>query len=193
VPQDCELEVATLLSQLLDRTGAEASESGDPRGDAAFDAEQSARAAVGAEAYYRAMIRGGPESWNLRDTHMADTLDRLLDHHRESGRAADPKAVVWEHNTHVGDARFTDMADAGMVNVGQLVRERYGEPECVLVGFVSYQGTVIAADERGRPTSATTAPSAWCSDRGRSAGGTTSPRSSEDGTTPFSGSTRRPP
>jgi len=151
VPQDCELEVATLLSQLLDRTGAEASESGDPRGDAAFDAEQNARAAVGAEAYYRAMIRGGTESWNLRDTHMADTLDRLLDHHRESGRAADAKAVVWEHNTHVGDARFTDMADAGMVNVGQLVRERYGEPECVLVGFGGYQGTVIATDEWGQP------------------------------------------
>src|SRR5205823_3158715 len=132
----------------------------DPRGDAAFDAEQNARAAVGAEAYYRAMVRGGPESWNVRDTHMADTLDRLLEHHRGSGRAGEPKAVVWEHNTHVGDARFTDMADAGMVNVGQLVRERYGEAECVLVGFGSYQGTVIAADEWGQPRRAMIVPPA---------------------------------
>jgi erythromycin esterase len=159
VPHTGELAVVTLLSELLDRHGAQTTGSGDPRGDAAFDAEHNARAAVGAEAYYRAMIRGGPESWNVRDTHMADTLDRLLDHHREGGRADDPKAVVWEHNTHVGDARFTDMADAGMVNVGQLVRERYGEPECVLVGLRELpgdrdrRGGVGPADARDEATS----------------------------------------
>ena len=78
------------------------------------------------------MVRGGADSWNVRDRHMAETLDRLMAHH---GPAA--KAIVWEHNTHIGDARYTDMADDGMVNVGQLVRERHGEDGVVLVGFGS--------------------------------------------------------
>jgi erythromycin esterase len=138
VPQGCELEVVTMLSDLLRGS------SGPPGSrDAAFAAEQNARAAVGAEAYYRAMVRGGPESWNIRDRHMADTLDRLLDHHEEiRGRRA--RAVVWEHNTHVGDARWTDMHEAGLVNVGQLVREAYGEAECVLVGLGSHHGAVVS-------------------------------------------------
>ena len=66
------------------------------------------------------MVRGGPESWNIRDRHMTETLERLMRHH-----GPDAKAIVWEHNTHIGDARSTDMADEGMVNVGQLVRERH--------------------------------------------------------------------
>lgn len=141
VPSGCEVEVVSLLTRLV----------GDrPSREDAFAAEQNARAVVGAEAYYRAMVRGGPESWNVRDTHMADTLDRLLEHHgrRTEGRA---RAVVWEHNTHVGDARHTDMADAGMVNVGQLVRERHGEDDCVLVGFGTHRGEVIAAPAWGSP------------------------------------------
>ena len=92
-----------------------------------------------AEAFYRTMIRGGPESWNLRDGHMTETLERLMRHH--GPRAG---AIVWEHNTHIGDARFTDMADLGEVNVGQLVRERHGHEGVVLVGFGSYRGRVIA-------------------------------------------------
>jgi erythromycin esterase len=148
VPTTCEAEVLRLLGDLVHRQP-------HPEGgrDASFAAEQNARAAVGAEAYYRAMVHGGPDSWNVRDTHMADTLDRLVQHRtRTTGRAA--KAVVWEHNTHVGDARFTDMADAGMVNVGRLVRERHGAADAknvVLVGFGSHHGTVIAADEWGAP------------------------------------------
>jgi erythromycin esterase-like protein len=90
------------------------------------------------------MIRGDQESWNVRDCHMADTLDRLISHHGPQS-----KAVVWEHNTHVGDARATDMALAGMVNVGQLVRERHHAAGVVLVGFSSYQGSVIAAPRWG--------------------------------------------
>ena len=154
VPTSCELEVVSLLSDLLGRdTGPS-----DGR-DAQFAAEQNARAAVGAEAYYRAMVRGGPDSWNIRDTHMADTLDRLVEHHeRTRGRPA--RAVVWEHNTHIGDARFTDMADAGLVNVGQLVRERHGEENTVLVGFGSHHGTVVAADEWGAPARRMTVPPA---------------------------------
>lgn len=90
------------------------------------------------------MVRADGESWNVRDCHMVDTLDRLVEFH---GTGA--KAVVWEHNTHVGDARATDMTRAGMVNVGQLVRERHGGDGVVLVGFGSHRGTVIAADEWG--------------------------------------------
>src|SRR6478736_4314925 len=100
-----------------------------------FNAEQNALVVKNAEAYYRAMVRGGPDSWNVRDRHMAETLDRLMAHH---GPGA--KAIVWEHNTHIGDARFTDMADGGEVNIGQLARERYGENATVLVGFGSYRG-----------------------------------------------------
>jgi erythromycin esterase-like protein len=85
------------------------------------------------------MVRSDSGSWNVRDRHMAETLDRLLKHH---GPGA--KAVVWEHNTHIGDARFTDMADDGMVNLGQLARDRHGEAEAVLVGFASHRGRVIA-------------------------------------------------
>jgi erythromycin esterase len=149
VPTGCEREVVALLAGLVQRhaTAAASEEAG---AEAAFAAEQNARAAVGAEAYYRAMVRGGPDSWNVRDRHMADTLDRLLEHHgRRLGRPA--RAVVWEHNTHIGDARYTDMHEVGMVNVGQLVRERYGEEDCVLVGMGSHRGTVVAAPEWGSP------------------------------------------
>jgi erythromycin esterase-like protein len=92
------------------------------------------------------MVRGGPESWNIRDRHMTETLDRLMSHH---GPGA--KAIVWEHNTHIGDARATDMADDGMVNVGQLVRERHAGAGVVLVGFGSHRGSVIAGDEWDAP------------------------------------------
>jgi erythromycin esterase len=143
VPTSCENAVVDMLGAILSRTATD----GGPDRDAAFNAEQNARVAAGAEAYYRAMVRGGPDSWNVRDHHMVDTLDHLLDHH---GNGA--KAVVWEHNTHVGDARYTDMGDAGMVNVGQLVRERYGEDDVVIVGFGSHHGSVIAADSWGDST-----------------------------------------
>jgi erythromycin esterase-like protein len=146
VPTSCEDPVVAVLRALRE---APAEERGsDP--NAAFAAEQNAHVAAGAEAYYRAMIRGGPESWNVRDRHMDETLARLLEHYdRRPGGAA--RAVVWEHNTHVGDARFTDMRDAGMVNVGQLARERYGEDDVVLVGFGSHHGSVVAGDSWGAP------------------------------------------
>ena len=149
VPTGCEREVVGMLSDLLQRHAEDTD--GDDHPDAHFAAQQNARSAVGAEAYYRAMVRGGPDSWNLRDTHMADTLDRLLEHYEGRRSGAGARAVVWEHNTHVGDARFTDMADAGLVNVGQLVRERHGEDDVVLVGFGSHSGSVVAADSWGSP------------------------------------------
>ncbi|MCV2457781.1 erythromycin esterase family protein [Streptomyces sp. ICN988] len=140
-PEGCEPQVVELLTELRRRAAETAMLDGTL---AELAVRQNAEVLAGADRYYRSMIRSGPESWNIRDHHMADTLDRLMDHH---GPGA--KAVVWEHNTHVGDARATDMADAGMVNVGQLVRERHAAEGVVLVGFGSYGGTVIAADSWG--------------------------------------------
>ncbi|MBA3314884.1 MAG: erythromycin esterase family protein [Planctomycetaceae bacterium] len=138
----CESNVVAMLSEL--KAGRRTDTRSDS--DAAFDAEQNAMVVKNAERYYRSMVGGGGESWNVRDRHMTETLDRLLDRH---GPAA--KAVVWEHNTHIGDARATDMARVGMVNVGQLVRERYAKDDVVLVGFGSHRGTVIAGDGWNAP------------------------------------------
>ncbi|SDJ00605.1 Erythromycin esterase homolog [Arthrobacter subterraneus] len=151
VPSGCEPEVVKLLTQL--RSDAP-TQSGTNR-NARFNAEQNARAAAGAEAYYRAMVAGGPDSWNIRDTHMLETLQNLMNHH-----GPDAKCVVWEHNTHIGDARWTDMSEAGMVNVGQLVREQHSEDGVVLIGFGSYQGKVLAADYWGGEVEAMTMPPA---------------------------------
>ncbi|GAB1640115.1 erythromycin esterase family protein [Krasilnikovia sp. MM14-A1259] len=138
VPTDCENEVVDLL------VGLRAAAASD--GAARFGAWQNAEVVAGAERYYRALVHGGRESWNVRDRHMDDTLDRLLDRY---GPGA--KAIVWAHNTHVGDARATDMADAGEVNLGQLARERYGADDVVLVGFGTHRGTVVAGDAWGAP------------------------------------------
>jgi erythromycin esterase-like protein len=135
VDESCEDEVVALLRELR-RSAREYPRDGR---EAHFNVEQNALVVQNAERYYRAMVRGGPDSWNVRDRHMVETLERLVRHHRPGA-----KAIVWEHNTHIGDARFTDMADDGMVNVGQLVRERHGGEGVVLAGFGSYQGSVIA-------------------------------------------------
>jgi erythromycin esterase-like protein len=142
VPTSCEDEVIDLLGALRGRMPRYRD---DGREDY-FAAEQNALVVRGAEAYYRAMVRGGPESWNIRDRHMTETLERLMRHHGPHARA-----IVWEHNTHIGDARATDMADDGMVNVGQLVREQHVGEGVVLVGFGSYRGSVIAGDEWEAP------------------------------------------
>lgn len=107
--------------------------------EAYFEAELNALAAVNAERYYRLMVHGGAVTWNLRDHHMVDVLNRLLHH-----LGPDAKAVLWEHNTHIGDFRATYEGRTGHVNVGQLVREQYGA-DCVAVGFGTYTGTVTAA------------------------------------------------
>jgi erythromycin esterase len=140
VPEGCEAEVVRLLADVRRLAHADAPSESD------FDALQNSEVVAGAERYYRAMIRADDASWNVRDCHMADTLDRLCVHHGEGS-----KAVVWEHNTHIGDARATDMAAAGMVNVGQLVRERHERDGVVLVGFSSYEGSVLAAAHWGDP------------------------------------------
>lgn len=112
--------------------------------EAGFNTEQNALIAVNAEKYYSSMIGFDNESWNVRDRHMMETLDRLMKFHGENA-----KGIVWEHNTHIGDARATGMSRAGMVNIGQLAREEYGEEEVYLVGFGCYKGTVIAGNEWG--------------------------------------------
>lgn len=112
--------------------------------EAALNAEQNAHVAINAEAYYRNMTSFNDNTWNLRDTHMMETLHRLRKFH---GPRA--KSIVWEHNTHIGDAKYTDMHAAGMINVGQLAREEIGQDDVVLVGFGSYTGSVVASEEWG--------------------------------------------
>jgi len=151
VDASCEDEVVSLLRELRTKLPQR---NADGR-DGYFEAEQNALVVKNAEAYYRAMVRGGPDSWNIRDRHMAETLDRLTKHHGPNARA-----IVWEHNTHIGDARFTDMADEGMVNLGQLARERHGDEGVILVGFGSYRGSVIAGREWDAPMERMTVPPA---------------------------------
>ena len=114
--------------------------------EAGFNTEQNALIAVNAEKYYRTMIGFDNESWNVRDRHMMETLDRLMKFHEKNA-----KGIVWEHNTHIGDARATDMSRAGMVNTGELARDQYGEDNVYLAGFATYKGTVIAGQEWGAP------------------------------------------
>jgi erythromycin esterase len=142
VPTSCEDEVVSMLTELRRK----APEYREQNREAYFNAEQNALVARNAERYYRTMIRGGSASWNIRDQHMVETLERLMQHHGPGARA-----IVWEHNTHVGDARATDIARTGMFNVGQLVRERRAREGVVLVGFGSHQGSVIAATEWDAP------------------------------------------
>jgi erythromycin esterase-like protein len=114
--------------------------SGD--GDDFLDAVQNARLVAAAERYYRIMYQGGAESWNLRDRHMFETLEHVLE-----ARGSDARAVVWAHNSHIGDARFTEMGrDRNELNIGQLCRERFGS-EATLIGFGTHHGTVAAAHD----------------------------------------------
>jgi erythromycin esterase-like protein len=117
--------------------------------DELFYAEQNAKVVKASAEYYRTMFAGRVSSWNLRDQHMVDTLDALADHlTRQRGRPA--KIVVWAHNSHLGDARATELGSQGELNVGQLVRERHGG-DCRLIGFTTYTGTVTAADDWDGP------------------------------------------
>jgi erythromycin esterase-like protein/adenine/guanine phosphoribosyltransferase-like PRPP-binding protein len=144
--EPCEMQAVAQLLELQRMAAAAAARDGHVDEDRRFYAEQNARLVVNAEEYYRAMFRGGVASWNLRDRHMAETLDELVAHlERTRGPA---KAVVWEHNSHLGDARATELGQAGELNVGQLVRERHGD-QALLVGFTTYTGTVTAASNWG--------------------------------------------
>lgn len=141
VPELCQNEVVALLVEIQKKLPTYNSDY-----ENVFSARQNALVAVNAEKYYRAMISGGAHSWNVRDRHMADTLGRLLEFHGKNS-----KVIVWEHNTHIGDARATNMAGEGMFNIGELARIEHADKGVFLVGFGSYKGNVIAGKRWGAP------------------------------------------
>ena len=144
----CEDEAVTQLLELRRHAPVYAARDGRVAEDEYFYAEQNARLVKDAEAYCRTMFRARASSWNLRDRHMAGTLEALAVHlDRLGGRA---KVVVWAHNSHLGDARATQLGEAGELNVGQLVREQHFL-DAVLVGFSTYSGTVTAASDWDMP------------------------------------------
>ncbi len=144
----CENEVVMQLVELRRRAGLYLRRDGWIADDEFFFAEQNARLVRNAEEYYQQMYRAEVSSWNLRDRHMAGTLNALVEH--LDGQVPRAKIVVWEHNSHVGDARATEMGARGELNVGQLARQRYGR-QCVLIGFTTFDGTVTAATDWGGP------------------------------------------
>ncbi len=137
---ECISEVSSLLSSLRSHE-----ERYSDKHEEDLNVIMNALVAKNAEAYYREMMQGAI-SWNIRDTHMVEAINELLKYHGE-----DAKIIIWEHNTHIGDASETDMKNEQMINVGQLIREQYGRDNTFAIGFGTYEGTVIAADSWGDP------------------------------------------
>jgi erythromycin esterase-like protein len=149
----CETDVLNQLVELQQSADTYARRDGRVARDALFFAEQNARLVRNAERYYRSMFFGPALSWNLRDRHMTETLEhlaRFLDTEGGRSRAASARIVVWAHNSHLGDARATEMAGRGELNVGELVRVHH-RASTRLVGFTTYDGTVTAASDWDRP------------------------------------------
>jgi erythromycin esterase-like protein len=146
VGEPCRRRVIEQLVELRRRAGEYLLRDGLAAEDEYFFAEQNAAIVADAEEYYRTMFGDRAGSWNQRDRHMADTLDELIAHLDRHGGTA--RIVVWAHNSHVGDARSTEMAQRGEVNIGQLMRERHGH-DVVNVGFTTYAGTVTASSDWG--------------------------------------------
>ncbi|XGC80647.1 erythromycin esterase family protein [Bdellovibrio bacteriovorus] len=130
----CQTQVLLVLQDLLKAKHLQLS------GESLFDAQQNARIVRNAEDYYRTMIHGNEDSWNVRDRHMMETLNILLSHHGENA-----KGIVWAHNTHIGDYRATSMVDEGQVNLGGLARIEWGSNKVALLGFGTYEGSVVAS------------------------------------------------
>jgi erythromycin esterase-like protein len=148
VTRSCEDQaVQQLLEVQRDRAGL-AERDGRVPEDELFYTEQNARLVRNAEEYYRTMFRGRVDSWNLRDRHMSETLEALIGHLARGGRRA--RVVVWEHNSHIGDALATEMGQLGEWNIGQLTRQRLGD-QSMLIGFTTYSGTVTAASDWDAP------------------------------------------
>jgi len=146
--ESCQQGVLTQLQELQQRAFDYMQADGASSEDAFFYAQQNARLVKNAEEYYRTMFRGRISSWNLRDSHMAETLDALARHLSRDGAPA--KIVVWEHNSHIGDARATEVGGLGEWNVGELARKAYPGQTC-LIGFSTYDGHVTAASEWDGP------------------------------------------
>jgi erythromycin esterase-like protein len=149
VSRSCEDDVVAQLMDLRRRAAEYATRDGRVAADEYFFAEQNARLVRNAEGYYRSMFGGRVESWNLRDTHMMETLETLLQHIRQT--AGTSRAVVWAHNSHLGDARATQMGAQGELNLGQLARERF-DRQVRSVGFTTHTGTVTAASNWDEPS-----------------------------------------
>jgi erythromycin esterase-like protein len=146
--RSCQEEAVSELAELLRRARDYAQRDGHLAEDEVFDAVQNARLVKNAEAYYRSMLLEEVSTWNLRDRHMTETLEALVTHlERRRVRA---KVVVWAHNSHLGDARATEMGERGELNVGQLVRQRYPH-DAVLIGLTTHRGTVTAASDWDGP------------------------------------------
>lgn len=141
VPEGCSREVTDMLTEIRNRAPMYNHDR-----EHVFSTEQNAITAANAEKYYRIMMQGGASTWNLRDRHMIETLERLLEFH-----GPEAKGIVWAHNTHVGDASYTDMAEDGLFNIGEVAREQYGREQVGLIGFGSYEGSVLAGDSWGAP------------------------------------------
>ncbi len=148
VSESCRRHVLQELVELRRQAADYLREDGEMAEDDYFVAEQNAAVVADAEEYYRTMFGDAAASWNLRDRHMADTLDNLVAHLERRGGTA--RVVVWAHNSHVGDARATQMAQRGELNIGQLVRERHPR-DATLVGFTTRTGSVTAASGWGAP------------------------------------------
>lgn len=143
----CEEDVVAQLVELQRRQSEYAGRDGRLAEDEYFFAEQNARLVRDAEEYYRTMFRGHDISWNLRDSHMARSLEALMEH--IAARDGDARVAVWAHNSHLGDARATEMGERGELNLGQLVRVHHDD--AVLIGFSTYDGTVTAANNWDEP------------------------------------------
>jgi erythromycin esterase-like protein len=139
--KSCQDEAVRQLVELERRAASNSQTRPGSSEEDLFNAEQNARVVKNAEAYYRSMFLEDVSSWNLRDTHMMETLEFVREHlNRHRG---DARIAVWEHNSHLGDARATQMGVRGELNVGQLTREKYGS-DAVLVGFTTHHGTVTS-------------------------------------------------
>lgn len=147
--ETCEREIMEQLQELQRKQFRYLQLDGEQARDAFFSAERNAELIKNAEAYYRALFRGRPSSWNLRDTHMADTLD-ALDHYLTEKHGRPAKIVVWAHNSHIGDASATESAERSEINIGQLVRMRH-KNESLLIGFTTAKGFVSAASDWDEP------------------------------------------
>ena len=157
--RSCEDEVVAQMLELQRASARYLQEESPQDGDELFYAQQNARVARNAEAYYRSMFGDRHDSWNLRDTHMMETLEALRTHLQKT-KSIPAKVVVWAHNSHIGDASATELGREGELNLGQLARERLGINRVALVGFTTHTGTVTAASSWGGTASAkTVAPS----------------------------------
>jgi len=139
-------EVIAVLKAMLEKGPSYLKQKGYANGEELFYVTQNSRLVKSAEEYYRNAFFGGASTWNIRDRHMTETVDRLMKFEQQHNGVELPKGVLWAHNSHLGDARATEYKkETGEVNIGQLVRERWGLDRCFNIGFTTYTGTVSAA------------------------------------------------